>query len=1091
MRLRCDLLFCHFTHFPAISFFFKAVDSKCVSLQAPPSGNSRFDRELERRLTQLCTLENSVRKKLIIAQALGIKSETPPSPLDASALKRARGVRGGRKHRTMGAVQNTLNLDDPAVLREQQLAKRPTFHVGYKVSGSDLAQISPWSAYRGPLVEEVHRAARGAKRCATFRESRLTQVYAYLARGVLLSDGPERTHTALFALQHFQRNPENYVDPTQARKHFNKKHLVVASHHPFACRDAREHSMLLSRYLTFRWLVNKMIVLAATSPLCVFSGQLTTKKAPSDISTFLKKTMDAFPDERARSSEGIKALGQAYSFLIQLVSRLRAPVRSMEYLFEGGRAQRWFVERRPVGRDDSVLSTSSSLDQVRRASVGSVETYLRESEGALQADVASKREKMREQSIKKRRVAEERRESRRVAREQGDPRAAKRAAIADHLERKKSKREVQLGLVRGGVEENPGPFHPIVYTRLVILFLKYVIFRLCGVGGTPEELLTDLSVSEEILRTILDLCFEQSIAVQVSNVVYVGMNLFSVYIIYFHAHRWARPAALIFLLLIIAGIEQNPGPFVPIPRWACRSYLSAGLIISSVMWVVQTCLPTALWVSLIHVLNCLLSLNGLVTCQFVLERLSCIKNTRSLFSLYKYALLYKFAVPLVAWSIVPQDRVKWVHLACLVPLHLPYYRRVFISRDARALPAAVIYSLLIIAGVEQNPGPPKGRYGRGSGGRGRGNNTSSTARNSGGAQKASDQKTDRPKKQGGARVKGGKRNNNNVTQKLAEEIADKNGVIDALVEKVEELKEEIICPSGPPVPEGPDVKPAQRQEIRTSFLVGESGELLRAEQFPEWMSRLTPRQIYDIFYVFTNRPIKSVLYLNGALARYVMAYIMFLFHCIPLLMSGTFVYLPPSLYSYQIPSGIMEDLELPVPGMTWGNMRDCYADGAEHENWKFRLIDVWTVEDDGEYPDDDVRPHTMKGTELRVNGQRARVYIGRHALVNRHPNMANGSKHIDGPTYESATVPLTALAGNVVYPATWDKKSVESCLATTINRAQGDVNVNIDLTHHAYRAIPPPVAQHYFAPSFWKYGYLNESPQLSTPGKSGAIASAK
>lgn len=1088
MRLRCGPPFCHFTHFPAISFFFKAVDSKRVSLQAPLSGNSWFDRELERQLTQLCTLENSVRKKLIIAQALGIKSETSPPPLDAHAVKRARGARGGRKHRTMAAVQNTLNLDDPAALREQQAAKRPTFYVGYKVSGSDLAQISPWSAYRGPLVEEVHRASRGAKRCATFRESRLTQVYAYLARGVLLSDGPERTHTALLALQHFQRNPENYVDTTQARKHFNKKHLIVASRHPYACRDSKEHTMLLSRYLSFRWLVNKMIVLAATSPLCVFSGQLTNKKAPSDISTFLKKTMDAFPDERARSPEGVMALGQAYSFLIQLVNRLRAPVRSMEYLFEGGRAQRWFVERKPVGRDDALLSTSSSLNQVRRASSKSVGIYLQESEGALQINVASKREKMRDESSKKKQAADERRESRRVAREQADPRATRRAAIATHLERKRSKREVQLGLVRGGVEENPGPFHPIIYTRLLILFLKYIIFRLCGVGGTPEELLTDLSVSEEILRTILDLCFEQSTAIQVNNVVYVGMNLFSVYIIYFHAHRWARPAALIFLLLIIAGVEQNPGPFVPIPRWACKSYLSAGLLLSTMMWVVQTYLPTALWVMVIHMMNCFLSLNGLVTFQYVLERLSCLKNKRSLFSLYKSALLYKLVIPLVAWSVISQDRVKWIHTACLVPLHLPYYRRVFISRDMRALPAAVIYSLLIIAGVEQNPGPPKGRYGRGSGGRGRGGQAGTGARKPDGAKKEGDQRTDKPKKQGGARVKGGKRNNNNVTQKLADEIADKNGVIDALVEKVEELKEEIICPSGPPAPEGPEIKPAQRQEIRTSFLVGQSGELLRAEQFPEWMSRLTPRQIYDTFYVLTNRPLKSVLYLNGALMRYAAAYLVFLFHCIPLLFSGEFVYLPPSLYTYQIPTGIIEDLELPVPGMTWGNMRDCYTD---EENWQFRLIDVWTVEDDGEYPDECVRPHTMKGTELRVNGQRARVYIGRHALVNRHPNIANGSRHIDGPTYESAPVPLTALAGNVVYPATWDKKSVESCLATTINRAQGDVNVNIDLTHHANRAIPPPVAQQYFAPSFWKYGYLNESPQLSTPGKSGATVSAK
>lgn len=376
------------------------------------------------------------------------------------------------------------------------------------------------------------------------------------------------------------------------------------------------------------------------------------------------------------------------------------------------------------------------------------------------------------------------------------------------------------------------------------------------------------------------------------------------------------------------------------------------------------------------------------------------------------------------------------------------------------LAGVTIYLLLVISGIEQNPGPPK-KQGH----------------------------TERAPKQ--------KNRNPGADKKLFEEIQDLQGAVDAQEERIEEMMEEL---------EVEQLPLAQHVDCSGSYLSDLDGFPISVRYFPECLRNYTQEEVFKIYdecpsrtYLivmwhicsnltdlsyelreFRDALLVIITYLTHPGLHYLVAFLRWIVASINVLCAK----LPDEDDAIIRVASIGQEDEIALTISEIGEL-------LSHKNhFRFNLVRVKSISHESATNNDDCRPHTFKGTELRTNGMQDNLEITQSNFV----STKFGTRTVERSrqtNVRNVDFQSTAMMANLTYPIDWTRSNYLAACHATCNKAQNDVNINITAQGFATRVA---YSEAYFALTsinYWQKGYLNFSSPDGVSGRSGDSESAR
>lgn len=376
------------------------------------------------------------------------------------------------------------------------------------------------------------------------------------------------------------------------------------------------------------------------------------------------------------------------------------------------------------------------------------------------------------------------------------------------------------------------------------------------------------------------------------------------------------------------------------------------------------------------------------------------------------------------------------------------------------LAGVTIYLLLVISGIEQNPGPPKKQ---------------------GHTERAHKQKNRQP----------------GADKKLREEIQDLRGEIDAQEERIEEMKVELDVPRLPQ---------AEHVDCSGTYLSDLDGFPIPMRYFPECLRHYKQEEVFKIYdecpsrtylivmwHICSNltdlnyelREFRSALlviisYLTLPVLHYLVTFLGWIVACIDALCAR----LPDEDSTVISVASVGQEDEIALTTSEIGEL-------LSHKNhFRFNMVRVKSISHKPATNDDDCRPHTFKGTELRTNGMQDNLEITQSYFV----YTKFGTRSVERSRQRNVRYvdfQSTAMMANFTYPIDWTRSNYLAACNATCNKAQNDVNININAQGFATRVA---YSEAYFALTsinYWQKGYLNCSSPDGASGRSGDTESAK
>lgn len=404
-----------------------------------------------------------------------------------------------------------------------------------------------------------------------------------------------------------------------------------------------------------------------------------------------------------------------------------------------------------------------------------------------------------------------------------------------------------------------------------------------------------------------------------------------------------------------------------------------------------------------------------------------------------------------------QGRHYWIakHVVSLISIYRPADGGVHVQSR---LAGVVIYLLLILGGIETNPGPPK-RTGH----------------------------TERQHK--------AKERTPGAVKALQEQLQDLQGKLDAQKALAAEAKEKAPLSRAEYVP------------CNGSYLADAEGFPLSVRNFPESLRCYKPEEVYEIYDNSNNRNMLLLMwhfwsFVDDFLGEVhaLRTFIILIVNFFSRLSYIRFFAWLSDIFSQverllsRIPT--IDDNTIYVPGnhpisekisLTMSELGDILAHPLK---FKFHLVKVSSIDHSVETGESDERPHTMKGTELRCNGNVDTLLIQEHRLL----SSCLGLKKTQMTRQINARVvklQSTAMMANMTFPVEWTRSNYIAACGTTINRAQNDVNINIDAEGYSRRVAYSEAYYAITASDYWEKGYLNITSPDGASGKSGDTALGK
>ena len=911
-------------------------------------------------------------------------------------------VRGDRGGRAITNARRLFKTDDT----EPEQQKRIQL-VTYRPTKRDLDGFECLQNLRPDLLVDIKRSASViTHRADSFPGLRKKQVDTYLAKTVLMAVGRDHQYNALSAYIRFRNNENLYVQPMDAHSMMARDYLIPCSGYAYACESPEEFKMQKKRYQKFRWAVNKLILCAIVSPLSIFAyrncTRLTLESAIRRLGALeVEKNSSKKRDHKVRQQILVDA-SRVYMTFLSFIDSIRRSSDYAEHLFKGGPGQQFYLKAA-----QSLMNKKPKPTKFNPYTV-----------------------------------------------------------TIDDL-RQLDRSEIMTLLIMSGIEQNPGPIIQNENDDTVnIELMKALPFY--SVGDNAAESRPEKTSIWDDAEFFLLFGIEQdpgpTIQPETDDTVKIDLNNAP------SPHSVGDNAAESH-----SEITNPVSPAAsPIPettespdRYQNRSATN--------LWIYVAILILLLFGLLIYCSGNLtfyvmvwLSYLGLFHPQMVGTKLFItlldvvlddeeFRSYACSISLIKHFLMQRFLGFVLCCSgttrfapiIVPMASLAWLFRANKSG-----------TKIQTRLAGVTIYLLLVISGIEQNPGPPKKQ---------------------GHTERAQKQKNRKP----------------GVDKKLREEIQDLQGEIDAQEERIEEMKVEL------------DVKQlplAQHVDCSGNYLSDLDGFPIPMRYFPECLRHYTQEEVFKIY---DECPSRTYLILMWHIcSNFIdLSYELREFRD-ALLIIITYLTLPGLHYLVTFLRWIVAHIEvlcakLPdedsaiIKVASIGQEDEIALTISEigellsHKNhFRFNLVRVKSISHKSATNDDDCRPHTFKGTELRTNGMQDNLEITQSYFV----YTKFGTRSVERSRQRNVRYvdfQSTAMMANLTYPIDWTRSNYLAACNATCNKAQNDVNINITAQGFAKRVA---YSEAYFALTsinYWQKGYLNFSSPDGVSGRSGDTELAK